>query len=138
MKLFEQLGCFFQLTKDHSTISDVLFGRNLRLKVALTLWERNVGELLTFFLKYVPKFCFQSRGISEYAYILFLSTESRTLVWLLISCQSSASGKMHFIFAEIFKTLKKENTFWINSFFCAALMRTHPGLTLAVVLTSFR
>uniref|UniRef100_A0A3B5LTM4 Katanin p80 subunit C-terminal domain-containing protein n=1 Tax=Xiphophorus couchianus TaxID=32473 RepID=A0A3B5LTM4_9TELE len=36
---------------DHSTMSDVLFGRNLRLKVALTLWRRNVGELLTYFLK---------------------------------------------------------------------------------------
>ncbi|XP_054894210.1 KATNB1-like protein 1 isoform X2 [Poeciliopsis prolifica] len=40
-----------ELRKDHSTMSDVLFGRNLRLKVALTLWRRNVGELLTYFLK---------------------------------------------------------------------------------------
>lgn len=40
-----------ELTKDHSTMSDVLFGRHLRLRVALTLWERNVGELLTYFLK---------------------------------------------------------------------------------------
>uniref|UniRef100_A0A3P9DGJ3 Katanin p80 subunit C-terminal domain-containing protein n=1 Tax=Maylandia zebra TaxID=106582 RepID=A0A3P9DGJ3_9CICH len=40
----------FQLTRDHNTLTDVLFGRNLRLKVALTLWQRNVGELLTYFL----------------------------------------------------------------------------------------
>ncbi|KAG7510740.1 hypothetical protein JOB18_030257 [Solea senegalensis] len=40
-----------ELTKDHSTMTDVLFGRNLRLKVALTLWQRNVGELLTYFLR---------------------------------------------------------------------------------------
>ncbi|MED6269056.1 hypothetical protein CHARACLAT_029102 [Characodon lateralis] len=40
-----------ELTKDHNTMTDVLFGRNLRLKVALTLWKKNVGELLTYFLK---------------------------------------------------------------------------------------
>ncbi|KAM7375709.1 hypothetical protein PAMP_005492 [Pampus punctatissimus] len=40
-----------ELTRDHSTMSDVLFGRHLRLKVALTLWQRNVGELLTYFLR---------------------------------------------------------------------------------------
>ncbi|XP_071354213.1 KATNB1-like protein 1 [Trachinotus anak] len=40
-----------ELTRDHSTMTDVLFGRNLRLKVALTLWQRNVGELLTYLLK---------------------------------------------------------------------------------------
>uniref|UniRef100_A0AAX7T5N1 Katanin p80 subunit C-terminal domain-containing protein n=1 Tax=Astatotilapia calliptera TaxID=8154 RepID=A0AAX7T5N1_ASTCA len=39
-----------ELTRDHNTLTDVLFGRNLRLKVALTLWQRNVGELLTYFL----------------------------------------------------------------------------------------
>ncbi|KAL3969044.1 transcription factor Sp4 [Sarotherodon galilaeus] len=40
-----------ELTRDHNTLTDVLFGRNLRLKVALTLWQRNVGELLTYFLR---------------------------------------------------------------------------------------
>ncbi|XP_034381564.1 KATNB1-like protein 1 isoform X2 [Cyclopterus lumpus] len=40
-----------ELTRDHSTMTDVLFGRNLRLKVSLTLWRRNVGELLTYFLR---------------------------------------------------------------------------------------
>ncbi|XP_018545629.1 KATNB1-like protein 1 isoform X1 [Lates calcarifer] len=40
-----------ELTRDHSAMTDVLFGRNLRLKVALTLWQRNVGELLTYFLR---------------------------------------------------------------------------------------
>ncbi|CAJ1073766.1 KATNB1-like protein 1 [Xyrichtys novacula] len=40
-----------ELTRDHSTMTDILFGRNLRLKVSLTLWQRNVGELLTYFLR---------------------------------------------------------------------------------------
>lgn len=40
-----------ELTQDHSTMTDVLFGRTLRLKVSLTLWQRNVGELLTYFLR---------------------------------------------------------------------------------------
>ncbi|XP_008329023.1 KATNB1-like protein 1 [Cynoglossus semilaevis] len=40
-----------ELTKDHRTMTDVLFGRHLRLRVALTLWQRNVGELLTYFLR---------------------------------------------------------------------------------------
>ncbi|XP_029350251.1 KATNB1-like protein 1 isoform X2 [Echeneis naucrates] len=40
-----------ELTRDHSAMTDVLFGRNLRLKVALTLWQRNVGELLKYFLR---------------------------------------------------------------------------------------
>ncbi|XP_059908185.1 KATNB1-like protein 1 isoform X2 [Gadus macrocephalus] len=39
------------LTRDHNSMVNVLFGRNLRLKVALTLWQRNVGELLTYFLR---------------------------------------------------------------------------------------
>lgn len=44
--------CVFQLTRDHNTMTNVLFGRHLRLKVALTLWHRNIGELLTYFLRY--------------------------------------------------------------------------------------
>jgi len=40
-----------QLTRDHSSVVSVLSGRNLRLKVAWTLWQRNVGELLMFFLR---------------------------------------------------------------------------------------
>lgn len=47
----------FQLTGDHGTMTDVLFGRHLRLKVSLTLWQRNVGELLTYFLRYVHVVC---------------------------------------------------------------------------------
>lgn len=42
----------FQLQRDHSTLTDVLYGRNLRLRVSLTLWQRNVGELLTYLLRY--------------------------------------------------------------------------------------
>uniref|UniRef100_A0A8C7XS66 Katanin regulatory subunit B1 like 1 n=1 Tax=Oryzias sinensis TaxID=183150 RepID=A0A8C7XS66_9TELE len=42
---------FTELSRDHKTMVDVLFGRHLRLKVAFTLWQRNAEELLTFFLK---------------------------------------------------------------------------------------
>nr|XP_023850768.1 KATNB1-like protein 1 [Salvelinus alpinus] len=41
---------FTELSKDHNIMTEVLFGRNLRLNLALTLWRRNVGELLTYFL----------------------------------------------------------------------------------------
>uniref|UniRef100_A0A674BD36 Katanin p80 subunit C-terminal domain-containing protein n=1 Tax=Salmo trutta TaxID=8032 RepID=A0A674BD36_SALTR len=37
---------FTELSKDHKTMTEVLFGRNLRLNLALTLWRRNVGELI--------------------------------------------------------------------------------------------
>ncbi|XP_078145592.1 KATNB1-like protein 1 isoform X3 [Centroberyx gerrardi] len=49
----QHTDCFTltELVRDHSTMTNVLFGRNLRLKVALTLWQRNVGELLTYFLR---------------------------------------------------------------------------------------
>ncbi|XP_068436596.1 KATNB1-like protein 1 isoform X2 [Clinocottus analis] len=49
----EQADCcsLTELRRDHSTMTDVLFGRNLRLKVSLTLWQRNVGELVTYFLR---------------------------------------------------------------------------------------
>ncbi|XP_029972578.1 KATNB1-like protein 1 [Salarias fasciatus] len=40
-----------ELSKDHEMMTRVLFGRNLRLRVAFTLWQRNVGELLTYFLR---------------------------------------------------------------------------------------
>lgn len=40
-----------EIARDHSSMTNVLFGRNLRLKVAFTLWQRNVGELLTYFLR---------------------------------------------------------------------------------------
>uniref|UniRef100_A0A3Q3E536 Katanin p80 subunit C-terminal domain-containing protein n=1 Tax=Hippocampus comes TaxID=109280 RepID=A0A3Q3E536_HIPCM len=41
------------LTRDHSTITEVLLGRNLRLKVALSLWKRHFGELITYFQRYL-------------------------------------------------------------------------------------
>ncbi|KAK0140857.1 KATNB1-like protein 1 [Merluccius polli] len=40
-----------ELTRDHTSMVNVLFGRNLRLKVASTLWQRNVGELLMYFIR---------------------------------------------------------------------------------------
>lgn len=33
-------------------MTEVLSGRNLRLKVSSTLWHRNVGELLAYFLRF--------------------------------------------------------------------------------------
>nr|XP_057947186.1 KATNB1-like protein 1 isoform X2 [Doryrhamphus excisus] len=38
-------------TSDHILITEVLLGRNLRLKVAFTLWQRHFGEMLTYFLR---------------------------------------------------------------------------------------
>ncbi|KAJ8290421.1 hypothetical protein GJAV_G00012640 [Gymnothorax javanicus] len=43
--------CFKELSKDHDTMMQVLFGRNLRLNVALTLWRRNAGELIAFLIR---------------------------------------------------------------------------------------
>lgn len=42
---------FTEMTKDHNTMTEVLFGRNLRLTVAMTLWRRNIGELLTYLIR---------------------------------------------------------------------------------------
>ncbi|XP_066502881.1 KATNB1-like protein 1 [Hoplias malabaricus] len=42
---------FSEITKDHKQMSELLFGRNLKLKIALTLWRRNIGELLSFLIK---------------------------------------------------------------------------------------
>ncbi|XP_077408304.1 KATNB1-like protein 1 isoform X1 [Vanacampus margaritifer] len=42
---------FTELSKDHEAVSHILFGRNLRLKVALTLWRRNAIELVTYLIK---------------------------------------------------------------------------------------
>ncbi|XP_028253050.1 KATNB1-like protein 1 [Parambassis ranga] len=40
-----------ELSKDHEAMTHVLFGRNLRLKVALTLWRRNASELVAYLLR---------------------------------------------------------------------------------------
>uniref|UniRef100_A0A3B4ARS7 Katanin p80 subunit C-terminal domain-containing protein n=1 Tax=Periophthalmus magnuspinnatus TaxID=409849 RepID=A0A3B4ARS7_9GOBI len=50
---------------DHSSMTNILFGRNLRLKVAFTLWKRNVGELLTYFLRYNFSTTYTFTDISE-------------------------------------------------------------------------
>ncbi|XP_047430482.1 KATNB1-like protein 1 [Mugil cephalus] len=42
---------FTELSKDHEAMTHVLFGRNLRLKVALTLWRRNASELVAYLLR---------------------------------------------------------------------------------------
>ncbi|KAJ3606338.1 hypothetical protein NHX12_025859 [Muraenolepis orangiensis] len=39
-----------QISKDHEAMSHVLFGRNLRLNVALTLWRRNANEFVAYLL----------------------------------------------------------------------------------------
>ncbi|KAI5090636.1 KATNB1-like protein 1, partial [Silurus meridionalis] len=48
---------FTELTKDHDTMTHVLFGRNLRLNVALTLWRRNASELVAYLIR------IQDRGV---------------------------------------------------------------------------
>ncbi|XP_029966159.1 KATNB1-like protein 1 isoform X2 [Salarias fasciatus] len=42
---------FTELSKDHETMTHVLFERHLRLKVALTLWQRNASELVSYLLR---------------------------------------------------------------------------------------
>lgn len=37
-----------QLSKDHEAMTRILFGRDLRLKVALTLWRRSACELVAY------------------------------------------------------------------------------------------
>ncbi|KAJ8399089.1 hypothetical protein AAFF_G00414680 [Aldrovandia affinis] len=45
------IDCFTELSRDHDTMTKVLFGRNLRLNVALTLWRRNAGELIAYLIR---------------------------------------------------------------------------------------
>ncbi|XP_039598002.1 KATNB1-like protein 1 [Polypterus senegalus] len=40
-----------EISKDHDTMTQVLFGRNLKLNVALTLWRRNAGELVAYLIR---------------------------------------------------------------------------------------
>ncbi|XP_068199235.1 KATNB1-like protein 1 [Antennarius striatus] len=40
-----------ELSKDHETMTHVLFGRNLRLKVAQTLWRRNTSEFVAYLIR---------------------------------------------------------------------------------------
>lgn len=40
--------CFTELSKDHEAMTHVLFGRNLRLNVAWTLWRKNASELVAY------------------------------------------------------------------------------------------
>lgn len=40
-----------QLSKDHEAMSHVLFGRSLRLNVALTLWRRNASEFVAYLIR---------------------------------------------------------------------------------------
>ncbi|XP_062324366.1 KATNB1-like protein 1 [Osmerus eperlanus] len=42
---------FAELSKDHEAMTHVLFGRNLRLNVALTLWRRNTSELVAYLIR---------------------------------------------------------------------------------------
>ncbi|XP_054474571.1 KATNB1-like protein 1 [Anoplopoma fimbria] len=40
-----------ELSKDHEAMTHVLFGRNLRLKVAQTLWRKNASELVAYLIR---------------------------------------------------------------------------------------
>ncbi|PWA27905.1 hypothetical protein CCH79_00000534, partial [Gambusia affinis] len=42
---------FTELSKDHEAMTHILFGRDLRLKVALTLWRRNASELVSYLIR---------------------------------------------------------------------------------------
>lgn len=40
-----------EMSKDHEAMTQVLFGRSLRLKVALSLWRRNASELVAYLIR---------------------------------------------------------------------------------------
>ncbi|CAG03527.1 unnamed protein product [Tetraodon nigroviridis] len=42
---------FTELSKDHEAMTHILFGRNLRLKVAQTLWRRSASELVAYLIR---------------------------------------------------------------------------------------
>lgn len=42
---------FAQISKDHATMTQVLFGRNLRLSVALTFWQKSASELVAYLVR---------------------------------------------------------------------------------------
>ncbi|XP_037306001.1 KATNB1-like protein 1 [Pungitius pungitius] len=42
---------FTELSKDHEAMTHVLFGRNLRLKVAQTLWRKNASEFVAYLIR---------------------------------------------------------------------------------------
>ncbi|XP_067895522.1 KATNB1-like protein 1 isoform X2 [Heterodontus francisci] len=42
---------FAQISKDHATMTQVLFGRNLRLNVALTFWQKSASELVAYLVR---------------------------------------------------------------------------------------
>ncbi|XP_017267270.1 KATNB1-like protein 1 isoform X2 [Kryptolebias marmoratus] len=42
---------FTELSKEHEAMTRILFGRDLRLKVALTLWRRNASELVSYLIR---------------------------------------------------------------------------------------
>ncbi|XP_025999294.1 KATNB1-like protein 1 [Astatotilapia calliptera] len=42
---------FAELSKDHEAMTQVLFGRSLRLKVALTLWRKSASELVAYLIR---------------------------------------------------------------------------------------
>ncbi|KAF7664022.1 hypothetical protein LDENG_00191940 [Lucifuga dentata] len=42
---------FAEVSKDHEAMTHVLFGRNLRLNVALTLWQKNASELVAYLIR---------------------------------------------------------------------------------------
>ncbi|CAN9507925.1 unnamed protein product [Ophioblennius macclurei] len=46
---------FTELSKDHEAMVHVLFERHLRLKAALTLWQKNASELVSYLLRIEDK-----------------------------------------------------------------------------------
>ena len=66
IELFFKSPClllfFWQLSKDHEAMSHVLFGRSLRLNVALTLWRRNASEFVAYLIRYFLVFTLYTLG----------------------------------------------------------------------------
>lgn len=49
--LHKSMVFFHKLSKDHEAMTHILFGRDLRLKVAMTLWRRNASELVSYLIR---------------------------------------------------------------------------------------
>lgn len=72
--------CFTELSKDHNTMAQVLFGRNLRLTVALTLWRRNAGELIAYLIR------IQDTGVLADCLPVITKSLQDEKPWITIGC----------------------------------------------------
>ena len=112
------LVLFWQLSKDHEAMSHVLFGRSLRLNVALTLWRRNPSEFVAYLIRYVQ--C----SLSVY------SCGSLGLFWLMLVLFCCPG---HRDTIDMFGCLHANYTGWDGILFvCSLISRGHLSLVCGV------